>query len=645
MIFVNKEFFNFIREKLLGNFKTVILEARERKVELSEFECVETKSGISCRFSPVGNVKKLNIDAVISKNSVLFSIDAEIERVFGVAASFIPEKTLNMTLGNGIKPDAILSNYHASPCWMYPTFHNSFETLKPESQFLLIKCGDLHYHMMPLCGDNFRCEFDSEGLHLTTGMAGMYSFHGSFLSVSVADDPFEAVRFNYEEAHAAGGITIPLKSERTLPDIFRGFGWCTWNTFYRDVTDEKIYKKLDEFKEKQIPLRWLIIDDGWHSVRDEKLISFKEDPEKFPEGLKACIERIKKDYGIKYVGLWHAHNGGYWYGVDRESELYAEQKNNLFINVSGMALPSLDVDRAAAFWDAWHSYLRSCGVDFLKIDNQSSATPYLEGSVPTASGVRASHEALEISTEKNFDGAFINCMGMDMENVLSRPHSALSRNSDDFFPNKERGFVDHLLQNVYNAIWHDQLYYCDFDMWWSRHESAIQSGVLRAISASPIYVSDAMNETDAETIFPTIEDNGDVMMCDGAAKPTLDCIYSDCRKSGKLQKIWNRSGECFAEALFNVSDGQITDTFELSQIPGVNTKTEYIAYEYFEKKFSRISVLHSIEVSLPRDGVAVYSVYPVKSDENGEFIMLGNTDKYVPIASKNKKKVYLNEIL
>ena len=37
------------------------------------------------------------------------------------------------------------------------------------------------------------------------------------------------------------------------------------------------------------------------------------------------------------------------------------------------------------------------------------------------------------------DGAIINCMGMAMENILSRPTSAISRNSDDFMPNKENG--------------------------------------------------------------------------------------------------------------------------------------------------------------------------------------------------------------
>jgi len=233
----------------------------------------------------------------------------------------------------------------------------------------------------------------------------------------------------------------------------------------------------------------------------------------------------------------------------------------------------------------------------------------------------------------------INCMGMDMENVLSRPYSAVSRNSDDFFPKRERGFIKHLVQNAYNAIWHNQMYHCDFDMWWSDHpESAIQSGVLRAISGSPIYVSDKIGESNAANIAPLVEDDGRIMRCDYAAKPTTDCLYIDCRAENKLLKLWNRSGDAFAAALFNVSDGEVTDRLDSRTIPELRRDCDYIAYEYFTKKFTRVNFFRDETVTLPRDGAAVYSLYEVKKDGDGEYIELGDTAKYVPIASRHKVK-------
>lgn len=48
---------------------------------------------------------------------------------------------------------------------------------------------------------------------------------------------------------------------------------------------------------------------GWQKSNKERLISFGADLEKFPEGLAAFITRVKRDYGIKKVGVWHPITG------------------------------------------------------------------------------------------------------------------------------------------------------------------------------------------------------------------------------------------------------------------------------------------------------------------------------------------------
>lgn len=52
-------------------------------------------------------------------------------------------------------------------------------------------------------------------------------------------------------------------------------------------------------------------------------------------------------------------------------------------------------------------------------------------------------------------------------------------------PNKENGFVEHLLQNAYNSVYHDELYYCDWDMFWTKHEDAVKHSLLRRSAAAP----------------------------------------------------------------------------------------------------------------------------------------------------------------
>ena len=641
-----KTLYTFTKEHLLSSLTLKTSRTRGRSEVLTPVSETEEGNVITLTYD-CGAFERLAVTAQLGEESVLFSIDASVRYTNGASNAFLSENAVSFTLGDAV-PDALLASHHDGPWWMLPSFPESFSVLRPRTQSLLVKLGTLHYHLLPLTGENFRCEMEAGKMNLTSDMAGGYRLKGAFLSVSVSTEPLAAVEANYRGAKALGGITVPLRTERVLPAHFRKFGWCTWDSFYRDVSSERIYQKLQEFRDKGIAVKWMIIDDGWLTTNGSKLKAFSVDREKFPEGLKAAVDKIKGEYGVEKVGVWHAYNG-YWEGVDMESDLYREQKDNLTVTVTGYAVPSLDEDKAFQFWDAWHTYLAESGIDFLKVDNQSSNSAFLEGTMNTAEACRISHRAIERSIEKNFGGAVIDCMGMDMENVLARPMSAVSRNSDDFFPRRERGFIKHLNQNVYNAIWHNQMYVCDFDMWWSDHESAIQSGVLRAISGSPVYVSDEVGKSRAEAISPVVESDGTVMMCDYAARPTDDCVYTDCVKEKKLLKVWNRAGDAFALAAFNVSDEEVTDTVDFAGIPELPSDTPYVAYEYFTKKFTLISRQTDFALTLPKDGLAVWSVYPVifpdETTQDGAYILCGSTEKYVPIASQYRVKLTLDQIL
>ncbi len=618
--------YTFVKEHLLSNFAVTIGEQT-----IAAYTENETPFGMVC------DLGACKITAKIGEDAIVLSLDAACD------GGFAPQDALTMELGD-LTPDAMLSSYHDSQFWMYPKFTTDYNALSPRTQSVIIKKGALNYHLLPLCGDNFRAEMSEGKLRITSGKSGLTRLTGDFLAVSVSTDPYTAVKNSYAYAHKIGAIRVPLINERKYPEMFEGFGWCTWDAFYKDVSSANIYAKLDEFKQKGIKIKWLIIDDGWMTANGSMLSAFEVN-DHFPEGLAASIKKIKGEYGVEKVGVWHAFNG-YWDGVDPESALAKEMADYLFTTASGKLIPSLDEEKAFKFWDKWHTYLAESGVDFLKVDNQSANSRHLLETLPTAEGCRLAHNAIERSINKNFGGIVINCMGMDMENVLARPYSAVSRNSDDFYPNRKRGFIKHIVQNVYNAIWHNQIHFCDYDMWWSDHpESAIQSGVLRAISGSPIYVSDKIGESNYDNIQPLVEDDGMIMRCDYAATPTLDCFYTDCTAANKLLKIWNRSGDSFAAALFNVSDTEVTDTFDFGSIPELSKNCDYLAYEYFSKKFTRVNFYEDTDVTLPCDGVAVYSLYPIEKTDDGEFVMLGDTTKYVPIASKHKVKTNVADLL
>ncbi|MBQ7301699.1 MAG: hypothetical protein IJW77_17875 [Clostridia bacterium] len=602
---------------------------------ITEHAQVYTENGAHCTYLTGREGLYVSLDVRFSEDGVIFWLDAASEN------GFPAQNALSMKLGP-MTPDGVLASRHDGPWWMYPDFSCDLGALKPKTQSLLLQKGVLHYHLLPLCEGNFRAEFEAGYLHLSSGTEGLTYLTGAFLAVSVSTDPYEAVNNTYTAAVHSGAISVPLREERCVPSLFDGFGWCTWDAFYNDVSSALIYEKLEEFRAKEIPVKWIIIDAGWMQ-RDGRLLQGLHVNDHFPEGLAACVKKIKEEYGIEKVGIWHTLQA-FWDGIDPASTLAQELSDALVMTASGKLIPALDEDGAARFWDAWYSYLAECGIDFVKVDNQSSLPMQLTGTCPTPEGCRAAHAHLERAVDKYFDGIIINCMGMDMENVLSRPRSAVSRNSDDFYPTHERGFIKHLYQNAYNAVWHSHLYCCDYDMWWSDHpESAVQSGVLRAVSGSPVYVSDKIGETNRENILPLLDDDGSLMRCEGAAVPTRDCLYTDCAKEGKLLRICNYAGENFTVAAFNVSEGEITDTVDFGSIPGISEECEYIAYEYFSKTYTRVNAFEDTEITLGRDGVAVWSLYPIQIDEDentpeteAEYVLLGSSDKYAPIAQKNR---------
>lgn len=620
----------------------------EKKATVREVEETDGVTVFHMKDPDDPSTDRIDISARIVNDTVIFSIDAAFRADIGAVYSLLPDRAVSFRLCEKCAPDDILAFEHYGPWWMFPDFLSSTDEIKRRSQNLVMRFGEHHCHLLPLCGDDLRCEVGESEVYIAPGTSGRQSVCGDFLAVTVADEPFAAVHASYENARAAGSIRVPLRREREYPEIFDSFGWCTWNTFYHDMTSAKIYEKLDEFKEKNIPIKWMIIDDGWSRYNGLLLDSFKEDLTKFPEGLAACIAKIKNEYGVERVGVWQSFLG-YWHGVDPNGELYESQKENLVMTPAGVPIPAFDEDRAFAFWDAWHSYLAECGVDFLKIDNQSSISYRASGIMPSCEAASIAHRALERSVIKNFGGIMINCMGMDIEDVLSRPMTAVSRNSDDFYPGRCRNFVPHVVQNAYNAIWHGEMYYCDYDMWWSSHVSAVQSGVLRAISGGPIYVSDAIGGTIPEAIMPTIEEDGKILRCDGAGVPTSDLFYTDTRHTEKLLKLWNRSGDAFMLALYNIALGDhsrtITDKFRLADIPEIDRKREYVAYNYFTKSAEKLGADDVREVTLEPDETGLYNIYPVFSDEGGEYIMLGNMEKYAAVASRVKTKTYLSDLL
>ncbi len=548
--------------------------------------------------------------------------------------------------------ESFMSDYRHAEFWCRPQFGNEVKDIPDNTQGLLIKKKNGGYTaILPVVSKQYKCVL--EGNENNTLSAKLFSWFDGLkeckclaFTFAEGDNPYELLKDCAELGVKLLGNKCKLRNERKYPEIFEYLGWCSWDAFEIRVSEENVAEKCKEFKDKNIPVKWAILDDMWAQVKDfygktyetrsdmfklmhsSRLDSYKADGRRFPNGLKSCIDKVN-GMGIK-VGMWHPTTG-YWKGIDKSGEFYKTHKD-LFIDVdSETTIPSYEYDKAYAFYNTVHDYLKESGAEFVKIDNQSMTRRFYKKYAPVGEVARSFHDAMERSAAEHFGGAMINCMGMSNEDMWNRSESPVSRCSDDFQPEDRAWFTKHIMQCTYNCLIQGQFYYCDYDMWWTDDGQAIKNSVLRAVSGGPVYISDTMARSRAEVLKPLAFENGRILRCDNPAVPTRDCLTSHPVKNGKPLKIQNTVNGCGVLAVFNLDGGNksVNGTVSPSDIEGI-TGEEFGIYEHFSKELVIKSFGESFDITLKdNDDFKLFVIVPLKEGNAA----VGRIDKFISPAS------------
>lgn len=556
---------------------------------------------------------------------------------FGAAISFLPKDV-----------ESWMADFRHSEFWCMPAFGKELTQIPDETQGLVYRKTNGEFGVvLPVVSEKYKCV-------LCGGDDG--SIIAKLFSWSKELNYCDALAFLYAEGKnpyellkkaARAGLELlntgcRVREERRYPEVFEYLGWCSWDAMEIRVNEDDLIKKCEEFKQKNIPIKWAIIDDMWAEVHDfygveyenraemfrlmhsSKLYSFEADPIRFPNGLKHCVNRMK-EYGMK-VGMWHPTTG-YWMGIDPEGPIYNKYKSCLIRTEDGRYVPNYEQQQAYCYYNAFHDYLRQCGTEFIKIDNQSMSRRFYKSLASVGEVARSFHNAMEASVGQHFDNAMINCMGMANEDMWNRSVSPISRCSDDFLPEDSAWFTKHIMQCSYNDLIQGQFYYCDWDMWWTDDGQAVKNSILRAISGGPIYVSDQLNRSNRAVLMPLILEDGRILRCDRPAMPTLDCITMDPTQSGKIFKLQNTCNESGVIAVFNLNEQKnaVTGCISPAEIDGLQGE-EFAVYEHFSKTMTVMKKNDTLDIELTSpDDYKLYVVAPMKDG----FAAIGRTDKFI----------------
>lgn len=545
--------------------------------------------------------------------------------------------------------DSFMSDDRYSEFWCRPAFGKKGSEIPMEGQYLLIKLQNGLWRVyVPVVSEDYKCVIRGTE---TGAVAALWSWfegkndcRGLAFVTGDGEDPYALTENCVKAALAILNNGCRHRTERRYPEVFEYLGWCSWDAMPADnVSEAGVLQKCKEFRDKEIPVRWAILDDMWAQIRhfdestyDSRSEMFKvmhsshmSDIEasykRFPEGLAHCLRKMQDEYDM-IPAMWHPTTG-YWMGLEPGSVADQKLAGTTMTSIDGKILGDWHEDKSFQYFNVYHKFFRECGAKFVKVDNQSMYRRFYKGMDTVGKVCREYHRGLEASVGLNFDGTMINCMGMASEDMWNRSSSAISRCSDDFQPENRPWFTKHILQCTYNCLIQGQFYWCDYDMWWTDDSQGPKNSLLRAISGGPIYVSDKLERSRKEILDPLAFHDGKILRCDRPGTPTLDCLTTDPEQSGAPLKIQNIYGKSGFVAAFNISkeESPVSGSVSPSDVPGLVGET-FAAYEHFTGKVTIVGKNDRIPVELSdHDAYALYVFIPYEDN----FAAIGLLDKFI----------------
>jgi hypothetical protein len=350
---------------------------------------------------------------------------------------------------------------------------------------------------------------------------------------------------------------------RSRENPLTGLGWCSWNAFYTNLSEDRILKSVLALREKGLRPHFVIIDDGWGSYRSRMLVSLE------PKlNLPRLVKELKK-LGVRKVGLWHALQG-YWMGIDCEHELSMEGRD-------GRRLPT------KKFFEKWYEKMRSWGVDFVKVDNQYDLVSSFCDLMPIE---EAADKLLGWVYEASKGKLFIlNCMSMVPE-CLVNLRTPLCRASFDYPPDSKDLQKRQLLACFYNSLWLSHICIPDFDMFESSGRFALTHAQARILSGGPVYVTDEPGRVDAALLSRLCLDDGTLAGVDFPAVPCNDSIFEDPYSNPVPLKVCSRVGRTGIVGVFNLNkQGKRERVFVEAKDAGL--RGEHLMYAVERKIFGK----------------------------------------------------------
>ncbi|XBJ28219.1 hypothetical protein VPH35_005358 [Triticum aestivum] len=292
----------------------------------------------------------------------------------------------------------------------------------------------------------------------------------------------------------------------------------------------------------------------------DKLRSRAEGGDGGEVGLKAFLKDMRQRFpSLDDVYVWQALCGA-WGGVRPGTAALdtVVEPARLSPGLAG-TMDDLAVDRiveggiglvqpqhAGKLYDAMHSCLAGAGVTGVKVDVINTLEYVCAEHGGRVELAKAYYAGLSDSIAANFEGTGI-IASMEQCNdffFLGTRQVSMARAGDDFWlGNGDDAYWlqgVHMVNCSYNSLWMGQFVRPDWDMFQSDHVCAAFHAASRAVSGSPIYVSDSLGCHNFALLKTLVFPDGTLPLCLHYALPTRDCLFKNPLSDQEtVLKMWN----------------------------------------------------------------------------------------------------------
>lgn len=393
------------------------------------------------------------------------------------------------------------------------------------------------------------------------------------LAWAVGDNIYESVAKVWNELSNDSHFqnSLSLRAEKKYPEAMKYLGWCTWEQYHKNINEGIILDAIENIENSEIPVRWLLIDDGHQTLKDGRMFSLEPDKNKFPNGWEPIIAS-RKENKIKWMGIWHTLLM-HWNNVSPDHEMaelapylmpqplkkQQNPKDNQYLDDTEIQVKALipkdNATDSELFYAQFMKEVKAQGFDFLKTDNVSRSTIQYYGTSNPARAQTNNVLSLEKACKENNLG-LMNCSAQNTIDMLNATHSATMRTSPDYQKNNLATSKSQILQSVFNVLWLGQTLWPDHDMFHSSDEQVGETmAVTKAMSGGPIYLSDDPKDFNKDIIMPLCYENGLLIRPEAPGVPMPESVFSDALYENKnLYKVIAplKNGAC-AIAAYNLA--------------------------------------------------------------------------------------------